>query len=191
MRQDLISGYNELRDSLDNRWWCLLQHCNLYAVPLPNNLAVAKKIMEEQPYDGIILTGGGEHTKPPQDVRSQIESALISDAIKSGKRLLGVCRGMQAIQMHFGMQMQPLQGHIAAAMKIDVDGEQRQVNSYHQYGTHSTSPQLQIWAKSPDGVIKAIRHRVHQLQGIMWHPERETPFSPQDIQFLRDYFGKA
>jgi putative glutamine amidotransferase len=38
-------------------------------------------------------------------------------------------------------------------------------------------------------VIKAVRHENAPLAGIMWHPERMTPFAADDRDLFHDWFG--
>ena len=59
------------------------------------------------------------------------------------------------------------------------------VNSFHRYGAYNTNGNLNITAKSSDGVIMALEHNKLNIYGIMWHPERENPFSINDINMIR------
>ena len=78
--------------------------------------------------------------------------------------------------------------------KIDsrVDGKLESVNSYHDFGSQSSVPDLGVWAKAKDGVVKAVRHRHLRVEGIMWHPERFAPdFRDADIDRFRRFFGMS
>jgi putative glutamine amidotransferase len=74
---------------------------------------------------------------------------------------------------------------------IDIEGKEIEVNSYHNFGASESHPPLDTWAHARDGIVKAIRHSEQPLTGIMWHPERITPFAERDIALFRDVFEAA
>ena len=87
-------------------------------------------------------------------------------------------------------------GHVAVRMKVTgiedpvLGSFNREVNSYHNQGcVEITNPDIEVLAKSADGVIKAIRVGRYNLLGTMWHPERETPFCDADIRMLKAHIG--
>jgi putative glutamine amidotransferase len=45
-----------------------------------------------------------------------------------------------------------------------------------------------VTAQAEDGEIESIKHSALQWEGWMWHPERETPFNPIDIDRLKALF---
>jgi putative glutamine amidotransferase len=143
------------------------------------------------PISGILLTGGNDLTAYGGDApeRDATESVLIDIADKRALPILGVCRGMQMIQHRFGIRLERVAGHVARLQTISVEGKPAEVNSYHNFGTTETRPPLQAWAFAEDGVIKAIRHPRARMTGIMWHPERLSPFAPRDIAFFQQFFG--
>ena len=58
-------------------------------------------------------------------------------------RCLGVCRGMQVIQHRFGIPLCRVEGHVAPRQTIRIDGESREVNSYHHFGAFESRPPLE------------------------------------------------
>jgi putative glutamine amidotransferase len=143
------------------------------------------------PISGILLTGGNDLTAYGGDApeRDATESVLIDIADKRALPILGVCRGMQMIQHRFGIRLGRVAGHVARLQTISVEGNPAEVNSYHNFGTTETRPPLQAWAFAEDGVIKAIRHPGARMTGIMWHPERLSPFASRDITLFQQFFG--
>ena len=105
--------------------------------------------------------------------------------------VLGVCRGMQVIQQRHGIPLVRVEGHVTAKQIIQINREPMQVNSYHRFGARESRPPLEVWAIAEDGVIKAVRHAARPTTGIMWHPERSTPFSGADIALFRRVFKAA
>jgi N5-(cytidine 5'-diphosphoramidyl)-L-glutamine hydrolase len=184
-RVDKIDEYNETRDSLDQRWWKLLGVCNLTPIVFPNDLSLTYKILRHTQIDGIILTGGNQTRE-----RLEVESLLIEFAIKNYLPVLGVCNGMQVIQNYFGVPLIKISNHIQQEQEILIDGMPAIVNSYHDFGSVETIKELEVWARAYDGVIKAIKHTRHPITGIMWHPERASPFLERDIHLIKSIFNR-
>jgi putative glutamine amidotransferase len=140
----------------------------------------------------VILTGGGNLVGYGGDApeRDETELVLLRTAMERKLPLMGVCRGMQAIQHFVGVKLVAVSGHVTSSQTIAIDGRRETVNSYHDFGAHSSVPDLEVWATADDGVIKAVRHRGHRVEGIMWHPERFAPsFRDADVGRFRRFFG--
>jgi putative glutamine amidotransferase len=183
--------FSERRDCLDQAWIKFLTTCGLTALPVPNDEHAAQRLCYAMPISGILLTGGNDLTAYGGDApeRDATESVLIDIADKRALPILGVCRGMQMIQHRFGIRLERVAGHVARLQTISVEGKPAEVNSYHNFGTTETRPPLQAWAFAEDGVIKAIRHPRARMTGIMWHPERLSPFASRDITLFQQFFG--
>jgi N5-(cytidine 5'-diphosphoramidyl)-L-glutamine hydrolase len=189
-RVDVIPERNERRDALDQRWTALLSACELLPVLVPNSPGQVEQIIMELPIRGVVLTGGNDLVacggKTPE--RDETELKLLRLAIEHKIPVLGICRGMQLIQHHFGVQLGPVDGHVKDVQEVMVGGTCRTVNSYHRYGTTRTVTDLEVCAVAQDGVVKAVRHRVHSIYGFMWHPERLVPFPDEDVRMIRQLF---
>lgn len=185
--------HGERRDALDLRWAQFLDAADMAAVALPNSPETAVRLAERAGVGGIVLTGGDDLVEyggqAPE--RDATERSLLQWAKSRNKPLLGVCRGMQALQHAHGVKLQQAAGHVVRAHEIVIDGRSRQVNSYHNLMARDSVPDLPVWALAGDGAIEAVRHRSLRMAGIMWHPERNTPFDPLDIEFFRTFFGAA
>ena len=189
-----VSDYPELaekRDGLDQRWLPFLDACGLLPILLPNDEKMAKSLIQEIQPEGILLTGGGDLTKygGAYPERDQVEGALLHYAMAENIPLVGICRGMQAIQNLFNVPLEGVDGHIAEEFEILIEGKCFMVNSYHNLGSKITVDELAVWAVARDGIIMAIRHSSHPILGIMWHPERIYPFRPDDIQLIAKFFS--
>ena len=183
--------HGERRDCLDQAWAGFMLACDLTPVAVPNEVEVARSLCETLPLRGILLTGGNDLANYGGDApeRDATENALIDFADQKALPLLGVCRGMQMIQHRLGVRLKPVTGHVARQQVISIEGEPAKVNSYHNFGATETAPPLETWAIAADGVIKAIRHPNHRVMGIMWHPERLSPFAQRDISLFQRFFG--
>lgn len=159
--------------------------------------------------DGLILQGGADidpqvYGETPTDVvgpidavRDQFELELLRAFAAANKPVLGVCRGMQLINVAYGGTLYqdlqaagiPLHAHRMLDLydehTHDVDfaagswlqsiygGMQRtRVNSIHHQGVRSVGSGLVVEATSTDGVIECVRHQqLRFMLGVQWHPE--------------------
>jgi len=181
----------ERRDCLDQAWPRFLSACGLLPLTLPNVLEVAVDLCEQARIAGLVLTGGNDLAALGGDApeRDALEHELLALAERRGLPVLGVCRGMQIIQQRFGTPLRRVEGHVASHQVICIEGRREDVNSYHRYAALESRAPLEPWAAADDGVVKAVRHSSQPITGIMWHPERRSPFSPMDVALFRRVFG--
>lgn len=184
---------SEKRDSIDQRWFPLLERCSLLPLLLPNHLPTVRQLLLQYPVSGFVLTGGGDLVRyggnSPE--RDEVERFLLTRAVADSTPLFGVCRGMQAIQEFYGVGLESVEGHVMPRQEILMENKPEVVNSYHNLGTRKTSSELVVWAAAKDGVVKAIRHKSLPLVGVMWHPERMGAFSDRDVGLLTAHFSKT
>jgi putative glutamine amidotransferase len=192
-RVSVVPAYGERRDCLDQAWTKFLAACGLLPVLLPNIAEAALALCERAGIAGLVLTGGNDLAACGGDApeRDGMENILLDMAERRRLPVLGVCRGMQVIQQRFAIPLSRVEGHVAQRQVIRIDGERKEVNSYHRFAAFDSRPPLEVWAVADDGVVKAIRHSAEPMTGIMWHPERCSPFSPDDVVLFRQVFGVA
>ncbi|MBT4891266.1 MAG: C26 family cysteine hydrolase domain-containing family [Rhodospirillales bacterium] len=190
-RVDIIPEYGERRDALDQNWHTFFKAAGLMATPLPNNPETANQIIQNNQFDGIVLSGGNDLVSYGGDApeRDETEKMLLDYAILQKLPLMGICRGLQFIQASFGATLKQVLGHVSTRHEIIINGNSQTVNSYHNFGSFEDVSDLETLAVSKEGVIESVRHREHRIHGIMWHPEREAPFRASDISLFQDFFG--
>jgi N5-(cytidine 5'-diphosphoramidyl)-L-glutamine hydrolase len=190
-RVSVVQAYGERRDCLDQAWTKFLAACGLLPVLLPNITEAALALFEGHGIVGLVLTGGNDLAVLGGDApeRDAVEYALLELAERRGLPVLGVCRGMQVIQQRFGIPLCRVEGHVAQRQVIRIDGELKEVNSFHRFGALDSRPPLDVWAVAADGVVEAVRHSTQPIRGIMWHPERSTPYSRADLALFCQVFG--
>lgn len=189
-RVAVVPEHGERRDCLDQAWARFIAACGLLPLALPNVLDVALAMFARPEVAGLVLTGGNDLTAVGGDApeRDLTERALLDAAESRRLPVIGVCRGMQVIQQRYAVPLRRVHGHVTPRQSIDIEGNEAEVNSYHNFGAGESRPPLSTWAQARDGIVKAIRHSDKPMTGIMWHPERNTPFAERDIALFRDVF---
>lgn len=190
-RVSVVPEYGERRDSFDQAWTKFLITCGLLPILLPNITEAALQLCDLADMSGLVLTGGNDLCSVGGDApeRDETESALLDWAEQRKLPVLGVCRGMQVIQQRFAVPLRRVEGHVAQKQTIRIADQPTEVNSYHNFAAFESPAPLETWALADDGVVKAIRHATEPVTGIMWHPERFSPFRPDDLQLFRQVFG--
>lgn len=193
-RVDIVqreTGAPERRDALDQAWPKFLTAAGFRAVPIPNHVATALALFNALPLRGLVFTGGNDLVAYGGDApeRDATESALLGAARARRLPVIGVCRGMQLLQHACGVQLEAVEGHVVASQIVQSLQGQRTVNSFHRYGARESSGKLPTWASSNDGVVKAVRHVSENQVGVMWHPERITPFDKSDLELFSTTFS--
>ncbi len=158
--------------------------------------------------DGILLTGGDdvapelygeerlENMVSCCHIRDEMEAIVLDQAIERNLSVLGICRGIQFINVHLGgtlyqdlpsMHSFGIGHHQSAPYDVpihqvtilkdsplyDLLGSERlDVNSYHHQAIKELSDQLEAMAYSPDGLVEAVRMKGQKfLWAVQWHPE--------------------
>lgn len=190
MRID-VSGHGERRNSLDMQWPDLLYRLGFSPILLPNVKDNADKVMEDLELSALILSGGNDtiETGSTYDqVRQDFEMRLLAVAAEKKLPVVGVCRGMQMMNIFCQGKNELIAGHVAQNHTVHWKGEVVTVNSFHNFGITSTSlaDDLEIDAVAQDGSIEAVRHKSLPWFGVMWHPERNIPNSEKHHLWLTD-----
>jgi len=95
---------------------------------------------------------------------------------------------MQVLLQLEGALLTRIEGHVRKIHKLLFMGNERLVNSYHNFGCYDVPSAYSITAKSKDGIVEAISHQSLPWLGMMWHPERQATFSLHDINLFSKHF---
>lgn len=168
---------------------------------------------------GVLLGGGGD-VEPSwygqenlacdtlDRERDEREWHLIRQAKKRQIPLLGICRGMQFLNVAFGGDLiqdlgtshSMVQGtyrrhwveNQPGSQIAALYGTQCVVNSGHHQAVRRLAPGFHATQWARDGVIEAIEHRSLPILGVQWHPEQlcQMPMQPEiaDGQNLFQWF---
>ena len=153
--------------------------------------------------DGLVLCGGGDlesalfgqenhGSNPPDRVRDRAELALFDAFFQAGKPILGICRGMQVINVALGgdiiqdlpPQVRPFHipdgeedrvHPIRAAedsVLFSLYGPVFPVNSWHHQAVGRLGAGLRAVAWAEGGFAEALEHTRRPVWGVQFHPER-------------------
>ncbi len=145
--------------------------------------------------NGVLLTGGEDFGKNPD--RDETEFELIRFCLENGYPILGICRGMQVLNIYFGGQISSVAGekHVATNhaifLKRKICGAiKAEVNSFHgnAIAEKNLAPDLNPLAVDEDGNIEAFYGDENKVLGLMWHPERTSKPSRIDSELIHLVF---
>lgn len=151
--------------------------------------------------DGLLLSGGGDihparfgqniasHRLSIDPIRDEEEQALFHAFFTRGKPILGICRGIQAVNVFLGGTLrQHIEGHGQSCHKVRcaprlaaLVGAAPTVNSYHHQAVGAVAPSLHAAAWAEDGTVEALLHDSAPILGVQWHPERMVPPLCEDV----------
>ena len=170
--RELRSGHGDVYQAFPAKLIKLLNGNGYMVISVPNASNQIEKLLTYINPSLIVLTGG-ENFGENMD-RDDTENAILKFALKNPKIIIfGLCRGMQLIAMQFGGELGSVENHVGVNHTINGNLYSGKVNSYHTNQILSLPNELQVTARSEDGVIEAIKHISLPWTGWMWHPERD------------------
>lgn len=172
---------------------------------------------------GLVLSGGedidparyGEEPVPElgpvNQPRDAMEWRAVDAALERELPVLGICRGMQLLNVYFGGTLyQDLESqrpevvlHIQSAPWGEHQHEVQcatgtrlheileecvplQINSFHHQAVKDLAPGVVSTAQAEDGLIEGIEATEHDwVVGVQWHPERHEAEAPQTDPNIR------
>ncbi len=150
--------------------------------------------------DGLLLTGGadldpdlyGEEPEtndfPPEPERDAFELAMLSGACDVSLPVLGICRGLQLLNVAAGGSLhQHVESHAGFDRPPDTElhhvdfaadtvlhglyGDRRTVNSLHHQTVKDLGADLVVSATASDGTVEGVEHPELPVVAVQWHPE--------------------
>jgi putative glutamine amidotransferase len=161
--------------------------------------------------DGLLFAGGGDvdpahfGAEPhPQlgsvdALRDEVELMLARRAAADGLPMLGICRGVQLLNVafggtlyqdipaelpdaldHYASRHAPSRAHMAHSLELDptswlaerIGASELAVNTFHHQALREVATSLRITGRAPDGVIEAVEgNGPNFVVGVQCHPE--------------------
>jgi len=182
--------------------------------------------------DGVVLIGGGDvdpavygltaeegiALRSVDQKRDTSEIALTRWALSDDKPLLGICRGVQVMNVALGgtlYQDLRMQTHSAVDHDLDGVGQRRieghsvtvapdstlaallggqsiAVNSMHHQAIATVAPDLTSVAVAPDGIVEGVERKgARFFIGVQWHPEELYPTSDAMKHLFEGFVSEA
>jgi putative glutamine amidotransferase len=172
-------------------------------------------VVELSRLDGLVLAGGADidpasygekalsTTGQPRPDRDSVEFQLLDAALRAHIPVLGVCRGMQLLNIALGGNLHqhlpnelgnadhlPVPGTFGRVqVKIAPDsrlsgilGQEVAVSCHHHQGVDRLGSGLVPVAWAPDGSVEAVELSGEQfVVGVQWHPEEDG----SDVRLFR------
>ena len=160
--------------------------------------------------DGLIVIGSAIDVNPKnygeqpiKEIHKKTEEidtldfAMIKKFNDVNKPILGICRGIQAINVFFGGSLyQDIPNHKLPRnerhnVKFEKDSflydcyktEQMQINSLHHQAIKTVAKGFKVVAKSEDGIVEGIENK--NIIAVQWHPEYMN-----DMKFFEYFVNK-
>lgn len=177
---------------------------------------------------GLVLTGGadvspdmfGADPHPRlgsiSPARDEFELALARAALQADLPVLGICRGMQVLNVAAGggliqdiescvpgahahrvsaPRWHPTHAVSVAPQSIlrKVSGrDTMMVNSFHHQAVHPTAPGFEVTARAGDGIVEAIEKVGSRFTvGVQWHPEALAGRHPEALGLFKEFIIAA
>jgi anthranilate synthase/aminodeoxychorismate synthase-like glutamine amidotransferase len=163
-------------DNYDSFTWNLVhlfETLGAEVVVFRNDAITADEAEALQPDRLVVSPGPGR----PEDAGISIE---LIRALGPSVPTLGVCLGHQAIVEAFGGRV----GYARAllhgkASRVAHDGAgvydglpaEIVAGRYHSLAAVDVPEELLVTARTPDGEVMGVRHRIHPIEGVQFHPE--------------------
>lgn len=151
-------------------------------------------------YDALLLPGGGDidpvlfgqlnrGSREIDAALDRIQLMILKDFVREKKPVLGICKGMQLINIFFGGDIiQHLPCHCCheyigrdqihetrtteRSFLSDLYGPHFAVNSAHHQGCGRPGKNIAYLQLAADGTAEGLCHDRWPVIGVQWHPER-------------------
>lgn len=176
--------------------------------------------------DGLLLSGGPDvnparygqtaqaECGAPDDARDALEFAALDEVLRRNLPVLGICRGLQVINVKYGgtllqhipqaeahhhryrseqsMAVHPVDVRSGSRLARITGVRRTLVNSRHHQAVNRLGKGLVTSAVAADGTVEALeRGDAGYVMAVQWHPEDRVFFSEIDRCIFLDFVNLA
>lgn len=199
-----VEGFPETLDHLEiDMYMADYARSVLRAGGLPIHLPLDADPLEYlEVCDGIVFTGGADMNPATygqantasafEQIRDDYELALLEGALDADLPVLGICRGIQLLNVQTGGSLhQDVPEHarydvapdtrthtiaIEPASRLNLMfGSTLEVNSLHHQTIDTVGEGLSVVARAHDGTVEAVEMVGRDVIAVQWHPEMLDP----------------
>lgn len=178
-------------------------------------------------FDGVLFLGGDDvdptfYGEEPYEKlgttyrkRDLFEIELLKQSVAHGKAIMGICRGLQLINIGLGGTVyQDLSQNPTTTLKhhqtapgnmpshhvsvsqgsrlLKIVGKRPYVNSRHHQAVKDVAPSLKITARADDQVVEAIESaQSEQILAVQWHPENMYKHHEESKALFADFIERS
>ncbi len=189
MKKILIAGHPHLTQNYEYALHTLGASC-----------VTSLHVPDSSCYDALLLPGGGDidpklfgqlnhASRIIEPELDRLQLAILKAFVTNKKPILGICKGMQLINVFFGGDIIQHLPNFDVHQYDEKDqvhetytcensflyplyGKTFLVNSAHHQGVHSCGRNIRYIQFSTDGVVEGLMHKHLPIWGVQWHPER-------------------
>lgn len=134
---------------------------------------VSPQRLDAEAFDLLVLSPG------PSVPRHAGNMMAVIERFYRTKPILGVCLGHQALIEFFGGTLANIAPVHGKSVPIQHDGrgiftrieQDVHIARYHSWAADQIPSELEVSARSQEGVVMAVRHKKLPIEGIQFHPE--------------------